>query len=141
MVAPALACCASTFRIEPRCRRIWKPDLVAGASMFATGAAPGTALEIGVGRLEAADDTAALADAGALDTGAAGPELDARPDAGADDGAVALGCADVHPATKIAGTTATATAAHRAERTRNGKPTSAGTLRGDSMSYELIGPP
>jgi hypothetical protein len=118
--------------------------------MFATGAAPGTVLEIGVGRLEAADDTAGLADAGALDSGVAGPELDARPDPGADDGAVALGCEDVQPARKIAGRSATDTAATDAERaerrpdvrpTRPTSPTRPGVLRGDSMSYELIDPP
>ena len=141
MVEPALACWGSTLRIEPRCKRIWKPDLVAGASMFATGAAPGTALDTGVGRLEApADDTAAPGEAGALDSGVAGPELDATPEAGPDDGVAALGCDDVQPARKIAGSAATETTAADADRTDRRPDVMPRILRGDSMSDELIGP-
>lgn len=139
MAEPALGCCGSTLRIEPRCRRIWKPDFVAGASMFATGAAPGTALDTGGGKLATPDDAAGLADTGALDSGEAGPELDARPEPGADDGAVALGCDDVQPAKKIAGRTAIDTAATDADRTE--RRTDVRCPRGDSMSRELIDPP
>ena len=106
------------MRIEPRCKRIWKPDLVAGASMFATGAAPGTA----------------------LDSGVAGPELDATPEAGPDDGVVALGCDDVQPARKIAGSAATETTAADADRTDRRPDVIPRIVRGDSTSDELIDP-
>lgn len=129
------------MRIEPRCNRIWKPDLVAGASMFATGAAPGTALDTGVGSPEAgADDTGADGEAGALDSGAAGPELEATPEAGPDDGGAALGCDDVQPARKIAGSAATNTTVADADRTDRRPDVMPGSVRGDSVSDELIDP-
>jgi hypothetical protein len=118
---PALACGTSTFRIDPRCTLIWKPVLVAGASMLATGDAPGTALDTGLGS-RALGDGGALAEksalaAAALDAGADAPELTA-PDARADDGGVAVVLAAVQPARNVteATTVPAATTAKRGPR-------------------------
>lgn len=105
---PAAACGTSTFRIDPRCTLIWKPVLVAGASMFATGGAPATALDTGLASA-ALGDAGALAeksplDAAGLDAGADAPELRA-PDASADDGGVAVDLAAVQPARNVANAT------------------------------------
>jgi hypothetical protein len=104
---PALACGTSTFKIDPRCTLIWKPVFVAGASMLATGGAPGTALETGLAS-GALGDAGALAeksplDAAADDAGADAPELRA-PDASADDD-VAVDLAAVQPARNMADAT------------------------------------
>ena len=61
--------------------------------MFATRGAPGTALETGVGRAEAAEASglAGNAEMGTLDSASEGPELKAlEAGAGADDAGVAL---------------------------------------------------
>ena len=119
---PAAACGTSTFRIDPRCTLIWKPVLVAGASMLATGAAPATALDTGLGNA-ALDDANGVGDemppdADALDAGADAPELtaaDAGPD---DDGGVAVDLAAVQPARNVteATTVPAATTAKRGPR-------------------------
>jgi hypothetical protein len=116
---PAAACGTSTLRTDPRCTLIWKPVLVAGASMLATGDAPGTALDTGLAS-GALGDAGALAennplDAAAEDAGADPPELTA-PDARADD-EVAVDLAAVQPARNVAATTVpAATTAKRGPR-------------------------
>lgn len=115
---PAAACGTSTFRIDPRCTLIWKPVLVAGASMLATGGPPGTMLDTGVGSA-AVGDAGALAeksalDAAADDAGADAPELTAA-DAGPDDDGVAVDFAAVQPAKNVTEAT-TVPAATRAKR-------------------------
>jgi hypothetical protein len=118
---PAFACGTSTFKIDPRCTLIWKPVLVAGASMLATGGAPATALETGLARA-ALGDAGALAennalDAAALDAGADAPELRAL-DATADTDEVAVDFAAVQPARNVtkATTVPAATTAKRGPR-------------------------
>jgi hypothetical protein len=120
---PAAACGTSTFRIEPRCTLIWKPVLVAGASMLATGFAAATALDTGLGSAALAEvngvgDPTPL-DAAALDAGADAPELTA-PDARADDDEVAVDLAAVQPARNVteATTVPAATTAKRGPRAR-----------------------
>lgn len=103
---PAAACGTSTFRIDPRCTLIWKPVLVAGASMLATGAAPATALDTGLGSA-ALDDANGVGDerpldAAALDAGADAPELTAGDSRTDDDDGVAVDLAAVQPARNVA---------------------------------------
>jgi len=118
---PAAACGESTFRIDPRCTLIWKPVLVAGASMLATGGAPATALDTGLGSALAdangVGDARPPLDDAALDAGADAPEPTA-PDARADDGGVAVDLAAVQPARNVtdATTVPAATAAKRGPR-------------------------
>jgi len=122
---PAAACGTSTFRIDPRCTLIWKPVLVAGASMLATGGAPATALDTGLASA-GLDDANGVGDerpldAAALDAGADAPELTA-PDARADDGGVAVDLAAVQPARNVteATTVPAATTAKRGPRALRG---------------------
>jgi len=119
---PAAACGTSTFRIDPRCTLIWKPVLVAGASMLATGGAPATALDTGLGSAALAEangvgDTRPLLNAAALDAGADAPELTA-PDSSTDDVGVAVDLAAVQPARNVteATTVPAATTAKREPR-------------------------
>jgi hypothetical protein len=117
---PALACGTSTFKIDPRCTLIWKPALVAGASMLAIGDdAAAAALETGLATAALDDSNGvgevnALDAAAALDAGADAPELTAA-EAIADDVGDAVDLAEVQPASNRADAT-TVPAATTAQR-------------------------
>jgi hypothetical protein len=119
---PAAACGTSTLRIDPRCTLIWKPVLVAGASMLATGGAPATALDTGLGsgvaEANGVGDATPL-DTPGLDAGADAPELTAA-ESTTDDVGAAVDLAEEQPARNVteATTVPAATTAKRGPRAR-----------------------